>query len=61
MGQSAVTYGTKWFCAVKGTTVVKVARELKVARKVENIIASYNGCAGCAAESKILALPLLTF
>lgn len=32
MGSSAVTYGTKWFCAVKGDTVVKVARDLKVAQ-----------------------------
>ena len=34
MGSSAVTYGTKWFCAVKGDTVVKVARDLKVAQMV---------------------------
>ena len=52
MSPSAVTYGTKWFCAVQGTTVVKAARELKVARQVENLIAGYNGCAGCAAESE---------
>ena len=55
MGPSAVTYGTKWFCAVKGKdrkVVVKTARELKVARQVENLIAGYNGCAGCAAESE---------